>query len=93
MTTQFGQISVDDSFRLFCLANWDFGQDIETDNDWVNKRIDLPYDANNRQLNAQFSRKLVGSSYNDYTFQIGKDYDYIIAFHVAPSADLKDLDE
>ena len=52
MTIQFDQVTVEDSFRLLCLANWDFGQDVETDNDWVNKEINLPYDANNRQLNA-----------------------------------------
>lgn len=49
--------------------------------------MELPYDANNRQLNAKFYRNLVGSSFNDYTYKLDTEYDYILAFAVAPSDD------
>ena len=52
--------TIEDSFREFCNQPWSFGLNVEPDIDWVNEEVSLPYDANNRQLNAKFSRKLVG---------------------------------
>lgn len=59
--------------------------DVERDIDWENEEVGLPFDANNRQLNAKFSRKLVGQSVNDYTFKLDTDYDYIGTILVAAS--------
>ena len=49
--------------------------------------MDLPFDANKRQLNAKFYRKFVGQSQNDYTFKLDTEYDFIGAILVAASVE------
>lgn len=78
-----GGQTIEENFREFCQKPWKHGLELEPDVDWENQEVELPYDANNRQLNAKFSRKLVGQSANDYTYRLDTDYDYIITLLVA----------
>ena len=60
-----------------------FAEDGELDNDWIivdgkNKA----YNANLFVLNANFKRDLIGTSNKDFTYKIGKEYDYIITYGV-----------
>ena len=60
-----------------------FAEDGELDNDWIivdgeNKA----YNANLFVLNAKFKRDLIGTSNKDFTYKIGKEYDYIITYGV-----------
>lgn len=62
-------------------------EDAEIDNDWV--IIDSEkkaYDANLFVLTANFKRDLIGSSNKDFTYKIGKQYDYILTFGIWESA-------
>lgn len=85
-------MSIEDNFRQFCVKKWTYALDAESSNNWKHERVELPFDANNRQLNMKFKRELIGTSIHDYTFKLDTEYDFILAFVVAP-ADDRDIDE
>ena len=57
-----------------------FATEAEETCDWIVAQNALNYDANLKTLRATFSRKLVGSNQDDYTFKIGGEYEYMLIF-------------
>ena len=60
--------------QAWCSNTWD--SDAEEDVDWLLNKVDLPYDANIKTLNASFTRKLIGGSINDYTYKLDTEYEF-----------------
>ena len=65
----------------WCSAIWDgtAGQ-AEASNDWIVQQEALNYDANLKTLTASFTRNLIGTNDQDYTFKIGTDYEYTLIY-------------
>jgi hypothetical protein len=63
-----------------------FIEDGEVDNDWIIVEPEdgkvKAHDANEAMLIANFQRELIGTSNKDFTYKIGKEYDYIITYGV-----------
>ena len=60
-----------------------FTEDAEVDNDWIVLESETKaYNANLFVLTAKIQRDLIGSTNKDYTYKIGKEYDYYVTYGV-----------
>ena len=70
-----------------------FETDGESDIDWVVEPVALPYNANEKTLNAKFYRKNTTTSRQDLALQLEIEYEYLLVYGVYTSKDYDDTNK